>query len=67
MMNHCDLHDVDIDRRGCPWCSMESLEYLVSEYRGALGKIKSARVEDCIDAVHCLMSVQAIAEEVLTA
>ena len=26
MMQHCDLHGCEIDRRGCPWCLIESLE-----------------------------------------
>lgn len=25
MMLRCDLHEVNIDRRGCPWCEIEQL------------------------------------------
>ena len=26
MVQYCDLHECEIDRRGCPWCLIESLE-----------------------------------------
>ena len=36
MMQHCDLHGCEIDRRGCPWCLIESLEQqLAAAHRAA--------------------------------
>ena len=35
MMQHCDLHGCEIDRRGCPWCLIESLEQQLAAARRA--------------------------------
>jgi hypothetical protein len=31
MMMRCDLHDVNIDRRGCPWCEIEQISEQLTE------------------------------------
>lgn len=33
MMTRCDLHEVDVDRRGCPWCQVEQLEERVEQWK----------------------------------
>ena len=32
MMTRCDLHDVDVDRRGCPWCQLEEAQETAGRY-----------------------------------
>ena len=33
MVQYCDLHECEIDRRGCPWCLIESLEQQLQQAR----------------------------------
>ena len=43
MMQHCDLHGCEINRRGCPWCLIESLEQqLAAAHRAAEESAKDA-------------------------
>jgi hypothetical protein len=36
MMQHCDLHDCEVDSRGCPWCLIEAIEQQLATARREL-------------------------------
>lgn len=56
MMMRCDLHEVDIDRRGCPWCQLEEIQKTQEELK-MLGKpagtMLTVIIRDDAAMIHC--------------